>query len=97
MHICNFINSTEISQFADNFLLYYTFNNKERDLNNAETKLYKAILTLKNRLGDVELFMRQPKSSIFFFTNKCKISDVNISIDGKLIKVVKIAKYLGLI
>lgn len=92
INICKKINNVCISQFADDFVLYFTTNN----ILEATHKLQMALNLFSKLIQDIGLNISSSKSKICIFKNGFRKDTIDIKINNRSLQVVENYKYLGL-
>ncbi|CAH0703369.1 unnamed protein product [Spodoptera exigua] len=92
VNICKIIKNVSISQFADDFILYYT----TKSIFEAKNKLQVAINLFNDLVQGIGLNISSEKSKVCIFKNGYKKDIIDIRINNRSLQVVDSYKYLGL-
>lgn len=93
MEVIEHLNNVNVSQYADDFALYITVNNKNIDA--AVSDIEEDLESITTSLGFIGLNLSETKTSVCVFNRSHKKINVAIDINGKKITTVDKVKYLG--
>lgn len=92
VYVCKEIKNVNISQYADDFVLYVSCNDTNNGVLKLQSALNKLIIILKN----VGLSISPDKSRVCVFKNSIFRDPINLTINDLSLQIVDNYKYLGL-
>lgn len=94
MDIPKNITNVNISQYADDFVLYKAIEND--NVSQTLSSLELAVNSMINMLSTIGLYLSESKCCVCVFKRSRKNIVIDVKINGKIVKEVKKVKYLGI-